>query len=135
YGLVRLEENEGGNAYSVTGKVWIHKLAYRSYQVLALGYSITDPVESSDPQVTGSTYFTETEQAIAPQFASYWQERGGLERFGYPISRPAMIQGYLSQFFERAVFEYHPEFAGTPNEVLLRLVGDEFTQYRTFEKA
>src|SRR5207302_9836884 len=90
---------------------------------------------SADAQDSSQLYFQETGQAIAPQFAAYWQEKGGLERFGYPISRPMNIHGYLSQFFERAVFEYHPENAGTPFAVLLRLVGNEFTQDRTFDKA
>jgi hypothetical protein len=30
-----------------------------------------------------------------------------------------------TQYFERAVFEYHPENAGTPYAVLLRRVGAE----------
>jgi hypothetical protein len=41
----------------------------------------------------------------------------------------------VSQFFERAVFEYHPEYEGTPNAVLLRLLGNEFTLGRSFETA
>jgi hypothetical protein len=135
YGLVRLEENEGGNNYSPSGKVWVHKLAYKAYQELAMGYAITDPLDSSDAESMGDIYFPETGQAIAPQFVAYWRDRGGLERFGYPISRPIMCQGYLSQFFQRAVFEYHPEFAGTPNDVLLRLLGNEYTSDRTFERA
>ncbi len=45
------------------------------------------------------------------------------------------MNGYMSQFFERAIFEYHPEYAGTPNAVLLRLLGDEFTANRSFDKA
>src|SRR5688500_19233293 len=30
---------------------------------------------------------------------------------------------YTVQYFERAVFELHPELAGTPHEVLLSLLG------------
>ena len=43
-----------------------------------------------------------------------------------------MIHGVLSQFFQRAVFEYHPENAGTPNEVELSLLGSEVTKGRLF---
>jgi hypothetical protein len=32
------------------------------------------------------------------------------------------------QYFERAVFEYHPENAGTPYTVLLRLLGADELQ-------
>jgi hypothetical protein len=83
----------------------------------------------------GSLYFADTGQAIAPEFVSYWQDKGGLGRFGYPISRPVMTNGgYLSQFFQRAVFEYHPEYEGTPNAVLLRLVGDEYISGQKYDK-
>ena len=36
------------------------------------------------------------------------------------------------QYFERNRFEYHPEFAGTPNEVLLGLLGVQVTQTQSF---
>ncbi len=135
YGLVRLQEALGGKDYDPSGKVWVHKLAYKVYQELAQGYAVDDPMDKEDALTTHELYFDETGQAIAPQFAEYWQEKGGLERFGYPISRPVMCHGYLSQFFQRAVIEYHPEYAGTPNEVLLQLLGDEFTDGRSFDKA
>ncbi len=135
YGLVRLEENATHDDYAPSGKVWVHKLAFKAYQELALGYSITDPVAEADARAQNFFYFDATHQAIAPQFAEYWIEKGGLERFGYPISRPVTIKGVLSQFFQRAVFEYHPEYARTPNEVLLRLVGSELAVGRNFAPA
>ena len=136
YGLVRLEENAAGNNYAPSGKVRIHKLAYKAYQELALGYAITDPSDPDQAKANNQIYFAETGQAIAPEFAAYWQTKGGIERFGYPISQPVRCNGgYLSQFFQRAVFEYHPEYVGTPNAVLLRLLGNEFTADRIFDKA
>ena len=59
----------------------------------------------------------------------FWQANGGLAVFGYPLSEEfhetSPIDGkvYTVQYFERNRFEYHPEFAGTPNEVLLGLLG------------
>jgi hypothetical protein len=135
YGLVRLEENEAGDNYAPTGKVWTHKLAYKTYQELALGYTATDRVPEGEARAENLFYFDATGHAIAPEFAAYWIEKGGLERFGYPISRPVMIRGVLSQFFQRAVFEHHPEFARTGNEVLLRLLGTELTRGRFFPEA
>jgi hypothetical protein len=136
YGVVRLLENPSGDNYSPTGQVWMHKLAYKVYQELALGYSITDPVDENQALANHQLYFPETGQAIAPEFAAFWLEKGGLGQFGYPISRPAVFSnGYLSQFFERAVFEYQPENAGSDNTVLLRLLGSEMTEGRFFEKA
>ncbi|MEO8288363.1 MAG: glycosyl hydrolase [Chloroflexota bacterium] len=134
YGLVRLDENAAHDNYASTGHVWVHKLAYKVYQELAFGYAATDRVSKEEAVANNQIYFDSTGQAIAPEFAAYWIEKGGLERFGYPISRPVMIRGYLSQFFERAVLEYHPENAGTNYEVLLRLLGNETTVDRVFEQ-
>ena len=53
--------------------------------------------------------------------------------FGLPLSdatpetSPTDGKTYLTQHFERARFEYHPENAGTQYEVLLGLLGRELT--------
>jgi hypothetical protein len=135
YGLVRLLENSTRDNYAPSGEVWIHKLAYRTYQEVAFGYSADDPVDETEARRNNWIYFEQTGQAIAPEFGAYWMEKGGIERFGYPVSRPVYVHGILSQFFQRAVFEHHPEYAGTQNEVLLRLVGSESTSGRYFDKA
>ena len=135
YGLVRLAESPNKEAYSPTGKVAVHKLAYNTYQEIALGHTLTEALDEGEARLKNLIYFPETQQAIAPEFSAYWLEKGGIERFGYPISRPVMLGGYLSQFFQRAVFEHHPEYAGTPSEVLLRLLGNEYTEGRPYEKA
>jgi hypothetical protein len=70
-------------------------------------------------------YFPETSHSLSGPFLRYWQSNGGLAIFGYPISEELMEDGYLVQYFERNRFEYHPEFAGTRNEVLLGLLGIE----------
>ena len=56
-----------------------------------------------------------------------------LALFGMPLSEPVMETNptdgkqYLTQHFERARFEFHPENAGTQYEVLLGLLGRELT--------
>jgi hypothetical protein len=71
-------------------------------------------------------------------FAFYWQQNGGLPLFGYPISgerlerSPTDGKEYIVQWFERARFEYHPEFAGTPAEILLGLLGSQSVSGHTF---
>ena len=78
---------------------------------------------------TGSCrYFEQTGYNVCnPAFRTYWEQNGGLERFGYPISDVFQeeIDGRTStvQYFERRRMEYHPEHAGTPSEVLLGLLG------------
>jgi hypothetical protein len=79
----------------------------------------------------GSRYFPETQHSMAAEFVGYWDSHGGLALYGYPISDPfyelnaADGRSYLVQYFERNRFEYHPEQAGTPFEVLLGLLGRE----------
>jgi hypothetical protein len=94
----------------------------------------------ADP--SAPNYFSETGHAIAPQFLEYWSSHGlefgdvrtsyreSLALFGYPISEPmtetnADGDTVLTQYFERAVFEYHPEVG-----VLLRRVGAEMLSER-----
>jgi hypothetical protein len=82
----------------------------------------------SFPRASASAphYFSETGHAIAPEFWGYWSSHGlefdgrpgagfeeSLALFGYPISEPAMETNssgdtVLTQWFERASFEYHP---------------------------
>jgi hypothetical protein len=77
---------------------------------------------------------------VPEPFASYWRNNGDLKRFGYPLTEPfnetSVVDGntYLTQYFERARFEWHPEFAGTEYEVLLGLLGVERTLHRVTER-
>ncbi len=83
------------------------------------------------------TYFPETGHYLGFGFRNYWQAYGGLAVFGYPITEefteisPTDGKPYTVQYFERARFEYHPEYAGTPYEVLLGLLGRQLTKGRT----
>ena len=54
-------------------------------------------------------YFEQTGYVVPSPFKEYWNQRGGLTRFGYPLSPILVERGYLVQYFERARFEYHPE--------------------------
>lgn len=74
-------------------------------------------------------YFVPTGHTIAPRLRSYWRDKGGLIVFGYPIGEASFDStGAVVQYFERARLEYHPEYAGTPNEVLLGLLGEELLE-------
>jgi predicted metalloprotease len=76
-----------------------------------------------------SRLFPETGKRLGGAFLAYWQSHGGLAQQGYPISdeftEQSSLDGkpYRVQYFERAVFEWHPENAGTPYEVLLAQLG------------
>jgi glucose/arabinose dehydrogenase len=76
----------------------------------------------------GSVLFKETGKRLGGRFLQYWQAHGGLIQQGYPISdeftEVSDLNGkpYLVQYFERAVFEYHPENA-SPYDMLLSQLG------------
>jgi endoglucanase len=80
----------------------------------------TAPVAS----VPGATFFPETGHNVGSRFATFWTANGSLSRFGYPLTEEFTEtledgKSYTVQYFERTRFEYHPENAGTPYEVLL----------------
>ena len=87
------------------------------------------PVPAPDPTDSLITYFPQTGHNVGRVFLHYWQAHGGLFVNGYPISEeilersPTDGKTYRVQYFERTRYEYHPEFAGTPHEVLLGLLG------------
>ena len=80
-------------------------------------------------------FFPETGMSVSWAFKSYFEERGGVEIFGYPITPEIQEDGRTVQYFQRARFEYHPEHAGTRYEVELGLLGDILTAGREFLKA
>lgn len=76
------------------------------------------------PASDGSRWFPETGHAIGGAFRAYWEERGGLPIFGYPLTDELLDDGRTVQYFERAVFQWHPDNPD-PHKVLLRRLGAE----------
>ena len=72
--------------------------------------------------------FTQTGKTMCGQFLTYWNAHGGVAQQGLPISNEfkevSETNGklYTVQYFERAVFELHPENK-PPYDVLLSLLG------------
>jgi CBS domain-containing protein len=79
------------------------------------------------PALPDARYFAATGHNLSGAFQRYWEARGGLAIFGYPISEAVQedVNGtpLTVQYFERARFELHPENAGTPWEVTLSPLG------------
>jgi N-acetylmuramoyl-L-alanine amidase len=77
------------------------------------------------------TRFAETAHTLRGTFRAYWLANGGLPIFGYPLTEEIREVGasdgreYTTQWFERARFEYHPEYADTASVVLLGQLGRE----------
>lgn len=87
------------------------------------------PFTSSSSQL----YFPETGHSLSSGFLYYWRNNGGLSMFGYPRTEEFTEGGYTVQYFERARFEYHPEFKGTEYEVEMGLLGSQVVQGRSFD--
>lgn len=85
---------------------------------------ITDPV----PPAPGARYFPETGHNVRGRFLEVFDQYGGLYIFGYPRTEELQeeVDGVMRtvQYFQRARMELWPEFAGTPYEVQLTLLGD-----------
>jgi len=76
----------------------------------------------------GCRTFPETKKTVCGRFLQYWQANGGLAQQGFPISEEFLEKSdldgktYTVQYFERAVFEKHPENQ-PPYDVLLSQLG------------
>jgi polysaccharide biosynthesis protein PslG len=97
--------------------------------------SASQAAVSSAP--TEPYFFPETQHYVSGRFRQYWEDNGGLFVFGYPLTRTFMEKStdgnsYLTQYFERARFEYHPTNS-QPYDVLLTLVGNEVVENRRSE--
>ena len=79
---------------------------------------------SDTPPDPGRRYFEATQFWVSGEFLSYFDDHGGLETFGYPISAPFNDRGVLTQYFQNARMEWHPD---NPEayRVQLGLLGDE----------
>ncbi len=98
--------------------------------LLATLPGVSTPAHAQAPTCT----FPETGKTLRGKFLQYWLCHGGLAQQGLPVSSEISERSdtdgktYTVQYFERAVFEYHPETA--PNDVLLSLLGSFAYQQR-----
>ena len=109
----------------------------QAVQVSLLGDALTAdrrPFPTATPAegTADLRYFPEVRHTVKGPFLPAFEFRGGLTVLGYPISEELQEsngdgsgQTYTMQYFQRARLEYHPEAAGTPNEVQLGLLGDQ----------
>lgn len=130
----RLLESSDGNGEVYTVKYFerarleLHPSTGAMVTLGRLG-SILHRTERAATALPGARYFPETGHNLSGSFLSFWSAHGGLEIFGYPITEvrdewsPTSGKMLKVQYFERSKFELHPEFAGTPSEVQLGLLG------------
>lgn len=92
-----------------------HRLGARLFSILTalvVIFTALSPVfatvasaDNGDPR-----YFSQTGYRIDnDQFWNYFQRRGGVNNFGYPISRTFTFMGKTVQFFQRRIVEINPD--------------------------
>jgi len=93
-------------------------------QLGLLGSELRKPdPPSSAPPAGDSLFFPQTGHSIGGSFRAYWEAHGGLAVFGLPLTEEITEDGRRVQWFERTRFEFNPQEAGTPNEVILGQLG------------
>jgi hypothetical protein len=79
---------------------------------VALPVGIRAVAHAQPVPIDSCRYFYETGHYVCDQFLQFFETRGGLETFGYPLSErysdPAR-GGLLVQYFQRARMEWHPD--------------------------
>jgi hypothetical protein len=106
-----------------------HLLMVGVTALMGLGLLGVAPQTNARPAAdVASRYFPETQHWVSGVFLKYWTEHGGLAQQGYPLTEEFVEtskldgQPHTVQYFERAVFEHHPENA-PPYDVLLAQLG------------
>lgn len=98
-----------------------------AFAIDAIDPSQRGPAFEPAPPSLG-TYFGVTQHAVSGSFETFWQTRGGLALFGYPLSEAFYItqddKTVKVQYFERVRFEEHLE--GNATVVRLSNLGSAY---------
>jgi hypothetical protein len=78
-------------------------------------------------------YYPKTGHTVSFAFLDYFDEHGGLDVFGYPITEFLIERGHIVQYFQRACLEWHPENTH-PYKVQLGLLGEIDVNQKLDEK-
>lgn len=91
-----------------------------------------DATQPAPPRPASPTsyYFEPTGHNVGGAFLRFFDERGGLDIFGYPRTDEILDGGRTVQYFQRSALEFHTAHAGSPYEVQLALLGDTLTADR-----
>jgi hypothetical protein len=107
--------------------MWMYHCHFQDHSASMKGFFNVLPPGPSAQAETSRT-FKETGKTVSGRFLEYWNQNGGLAQQGFPLSdefqEVSELDGktYTVQYFERAVFEKHPENP-KPYDVLLSQLG------------
>ena len=97
-----------------------------SLLVVVLALALVAPALAPAPALANGNwrYFAETGFWVGNEFLDFYDRKGGLDIFGYPIGNATIEDNLSVQYFQRARMELHPE-APAPYRVQLGLLGQE----------
>ncbi|HEX9989680.1 MAG TPA: multicopper oxidase domain-containing protein [Chloroflexia bacterium] len=107
--------------------MWMYHCHFQDHASAMKGFFKVLPAGGAAQMETSRT-FPETGKTVSGRFLEYWTQNGGLAQQGFPLSDEFQEKNdldgktYKVQYFERAVFEYHPENK-PPYDVLLSQLG------------
>lgn len=99
---------------------WMKKfgLGFVLVIIVSLSWAPGSLAQTGDPL----RYFPETRHVVRGEFLKFFDARGGLAIFGYPLTEPFIQNGLIVQYFQNARFELHPANP-EPYRVQLGLLG------------
>ena len=97
--------------------------------IIAMALVAVLPTDSARADGSDAFYFSETGFGVwNPEIRSYFESRGGVETFGFPISNVFTLYGFDLQFFQRQVIQIGPN--GSPRG--LNILQAPYLDYRNF---
>lgn len=114
---------------STTAKVQLGQLGTEVHTARGkIGFAPLDPPPANLPP--DKQFFPETRHIVAGGFKQYWEQRGGVAQFGFPISGEVTDSGKTVQFFQRARLEFNPSGITVEERVQIGLLGTEILRAR-----
>jgi N-acetylmuramoyl-L-alanine amidase len=104
----------------------------RRLLILALFLGLVVPAIPAAPARATNRFYPQTGFSIDdPHFQDYFDHRGGVRTFGYPVSRKFTLLGFPVQIFQRAIMQLYPD----GHVQLMNLLDDGLFPYTTVNGA
>ncbi|MFZ6031549.1 MAG: hypothetical protein ACOYYS_27890 [Chloroflexota bacterium] len=84
-------------------------------------------IVTAQPGVAACQFFSQTGYQVCYAFLDFYNQNGGVAQFGYPISEVETQDGRMTQYFQRARFEWHPH-RPTGQRVVLTDIGKAYVE-------